>query len=86
MLIISWLGNLKGRDYSKKLVVDGRVILEYILGKVGGKVIAVSFHSPSYVYSTQVAPSPDIFGKKFCINFLILPMRSVGLRHLTSLH
>jgi hypothetical protein len=27
-----WLENLKGRDHSKDLVVDGKVILELILG------------------------------------------------------
>jgi hypothetical protein len=28
-----WSENLKGRDHSKDLVVDGRIILEWILGK-----------------------------------------------------
>jgi hypothetical protein len=30
--------NLKGRDYSEDLDVDGRIILEWILGEYGGKV------------------------------------------------
>jgi hypothetical protein len=29
---------LKGRDHSEDLGVDGRIILEWILGKYGGKV------------------------------------------------
>jgi hypothetical protein len=28
-----WLKNLKGRDYSEDLGVDGTIILEWILGK-----------------------------------------------------
>jgi hypothetical protein len=32
-----WLGNLKGRDHSEDLGVDGRVILELILGKRSGR-------------------------------------------------
>jgi hypothetical protein len=32
-----WSENLKGRDHSKDLDVDGKIILEYILRKKGGK-------------------------------------------------
>jgi hypothetical protein len=32
------LENLKGRDHSEDLGVDGKVILELILGKYGGTV------------------------------------------------
>jgi len=28
-----WMKNLKGRDYSEDLVVDGWIILQWILGK-----------------------------------------------------
>jgi hypothetical protein len=33
-----WSENLKGRDYLEELGVDGRKILERILGKYGAKV------------------------------------------------
>jgi len=33
-----WLENLKGRDHSEDLDVDGRVILQWILQKYGGKL------------------------------------------------
>jgi hypothetical protein len=33
MLKISWFENLKGRDYSEDLGIDGKITLEYILGK-----------------------------------------------------
>jgi len=33
-----WSENLKGKDHSEDLVVDGRIILEWILGKYGGKL------------------------------------------------
>jgi hypothetical protein len=32
-----WLENLKGRDYSKDLGIDGRLILDWMLGKFGEK-------------------------------------------------
>jgi len=32
------LENQKGRDYSENLGVDGKIILERILGKQGGKL------------------------------------------------
>jgi hypothetical protein len=32
------LENLKGRDHSEDKGVDGRIILEWILGKYGGKL------------------------------------------------
>jgi hypothetical protein len=35
--IIFWLKNLKGRHHSEDLVVDGKVILDWFLGKQGGK-------------------------------------------------
>jgi hypothetical protein len=35
-----WPGNWKERDHSDDLGIDGRIILEYILGKWGGKVWA----------------------------------------------
>jgi hypothetical protein len=30
---IFWLENLKGRDFAEELVVDGKIILKWILGK-----------------------------------------------------
>jgi hypothetical protein len=30
-----WLENLKGRDHSEDLGIDGKIILEWILGKWG---------------------------------------------------
>jgi len=36
MHTVLWLENLKGRDHSEDLGVDGRKILERILGKLGG--------------------------------------------------
>jgi len=33
-----WMENLKGRDHSENLDVGGRIILEWILGKYGGRV------------------------------------------------
>jgi hypothetical protein len=33
-----WLKNLKGRDYWEELGVDGKIILEWILGKQSGEV------------------------------------------------
>jgi hypothetical protein len=33
-----FIGNLKGREFSEDLGVDGRVILEWMLGKYGGKM------------------------------------------------
>jgi len=33
-----WSENLKGRDHSEDLCVDGRIILEWILEKYVGKV------------------------------------------------
>jgi hypothetical protein len=33
-----WSENLKGRDHSEDLGVDGRIIPEFFLGKCGGKV------------------------------------------------
>jgi hypothetical protein len=38
MYTIFWLESLKERDRSEDLVVDGRMILERILGKDGGEV------------------------------------------------
>jgi hypothetical protein len=32
------LETLTGRDHSKDIGIDGRIILEWILGKYGGKV------------------------------------------------
>jgi hypothetical protein len=32
-----WLESLKGRDQSEDLVIDGKIILEQISGKQGGK-------------------------------------------------
>jgi hypothetical protein len=36
--MIVWLGNLKERYYLEDLDVEGRIILEWILGKQGGRV------------------------------------------------
>jgi hypothetical protein len=33
-----WLKNLKGKDHSEDLGVGGKIILERIFGKLGGKV------------------------------------------------
>jgi hypothetical protein len=33
-----WAGNLKGRDHLEVLGVDGKILLEWILGKHDGKV------------------------------------------------
>jgi hypothetical protein len=38
MYAVFWLENLKGRDHSEDLGVDGKIILEWILGKWVGKV------------------------------------------------
>jgi hypothetical protein len=35
---IIWLENLSGRDHSEDIGVDGKIILECILGKQGGNV------------------------------------------------
>jgi hypothetical protein len=35
---IFWLENLKRRDYSEDLGIDGGIILESVLGKSGGKL------------------------------------------------
>jgi hypothetical protein len=37
MYLRDWLGNLKGREHSEDIGVDGRIILEWIVGKEGGK-------------------------------------------------
>jgi hypothetical protein len=33
-----WSEDLKGRDHARDLVVDRRIILEWILGKCGGRM------------------------------------------------
>jgi hypothetical protein len=38
MLTYNWSENLTGRDNSEKLGVDGRIILEWMLGKEGGNL------------------------------------------------
>jgi hypothetical protein len=38
MLTAFWSENLKVRDHSKGLEADGKVILEWIVGKYGGKL------------------------------------------------
>jgi hypothetical protein len=38
MHTIFWLENLTGRDHSEDIGVDGKIILEWILAKEGGKV------------------------------------------------
>jgi hypothetical protein len=38
MHTIFWLENVKGRDHSEDIGVDGRIILEWTLGKQGTKV------------------------------------------------
>jgi hypothetical protein len=37
MHTVSWLENLKDRDHTGDLGVDGRIIFERILGKEGGR-------------------------------------------------
>jgi len=34
---VFWMGNLKGRDRSENIGVDGKITLEWILGKLGWK-------------------------------------------------
>jgi len=36
MLTQFWSTNVKGRDHSEDIGVDGKIILEWILGKQGG--------------------------------------------------
>jgi hypothetical protein len=36
MHIVFWFENLKGRDHSEDIAVDGKMKLEWILGKWGG--------------------------------------------------
>jgi hypothetical protein len=38
MLTTLWSKNLKGRDYSEDLNVDGKITLEWVIEKYGGKV------------------------------------------------
>jgi hypothetical protein len=38
MHTVLWLENLKGRDHSEDLCVEGRIILEWILGKEDEKL------------------------------------------------
>jgi hypothetical protein len=38
MHVIFSLENLKGRDHSEDMGVDEKIIFEYSLGKLGGKV------------------------------------------------
>jgi hypothetical protein len=38
MHTIFWLENVKGRDCFEDLGIDGRILLEWILGKYGRKV------------------------------------------------
>jgi hypothetical protein len=38
MHTIFWLEKVKGRDHSEDLGIDGRIILEGILGKEGGRL------------------------------------------------
>jgi hypothetical protein len=38
MHIIFWFENLKRRDYLEDLGIDGKIILEWILGKEHGRV------------------------------------------------
>jgi hypothetical protein len=40
MFIKFWSENLKGSDHSKHLGIDGKIILERILGRYGGKMWA----------------------------------------------
>jgi hypothetical protein len=39
MRSIFWLGTLKGRDHLEDLGKDGKIILEWILGKLDGKML-----------------------------------------------
>jgi hypothetical protein len=43
MHITLWLENLKERDHSEDLGVDGKIILAWILGKWSGKVWILCF-------------------------------------------
>jgi hypothetical protein len=38
MHTIFWVENLNGRDHLEDLSVDGRIILEWVLQKYGGKM------------------------------------------------
>jgi hypothetical protein len=38
MYIVFWLENFKGKENSGVLGLDGRILLEWILGKYDGKV------------------------------------------------
>jgi hypothetical protein len=38
MHTIFWLENLKGRDHMEDLGTDGKILLEWILGKCSGRV------------------------------------------------
>jgi hypothetical protein len=66
-----WLGNLKGRDHSENLDVDGMIILKSILGKEGG---GCGLDSSGSVQGWVVGscehsnePSSSIKGKGFLI-------------------
>jgi hypothetical protein len=40
MHTIYWLKDLKGRDHLEDLEVNGKIILEWILGKLGWRVLS----------------------------------------------
>jgi len=45
---VFWLQNLKGGDHSKDLGVDGKIILEWVLGKkYGGMAVGIHTFSSS---------------------------------------
>jgi len=40
MALILWLENLQGRDDLEDLGIDGKIMLEWVLGKWGGEIWA----------------------------------------------
>jgi hypothetical protein len=66
---IFWLKNLKERDHSEKLGVDGRIILEWILGKYCGRwwtgCICLRIGQETGCFEHGYEPSSSIEGGEF---------------------